>query len=329
MNEFTIDAILGNHIVQRNKLCLNDTKEIDNNNFERINTFCENSTFHKDLNANSISSSKIGFEPIRSIIPEYAFNRHLNYDELSVQGKHSNDNDLDSSNNSTTENNDNISSYCSKTYKSRSPRIPFSRDQIFKLERKFQNSRYLSGWEVKQLAKNLNLTETRVKIWFQNRRARERRDSPVEMNSYQTIKSLQINDDYFKQSYHENSDYTIQNSYDLNFIESDKLNDQQCKHSNLFSNNMNISNSHMSSSPFTTMHLNFEKSDFILNFIPNVKRLMDWTNSELLIPVSNNNSLINVDKPDELLADTSYKSTNTMIQDNNNNDNNNNKVDYV
>ncbi|TNN11805.1 Homeobox protein MSX-2 [Schistosoma japonicum] len=275
MNGFTIDAILGNHIVQRNKLSMNDTKGIDNNNFEQINTFYKNSTFSKDLKVNRISSSNIGFESIRSIIPEYAFNEHLNYDELSVQSKNNNDNDLESSNNSTIENNDNISSYCSKTYKSRSPRIPFSRDQILRLEKKFQNSRYLSGWEVKQLAKNLNLTETRVKIWFQNRRARERRDSSVEINSYQTVKSLQINDDYFKQSYHENSDYTIQNSYDLNFIESDKQSDQHCKHNNLFShNNINISSSHISPSPFTTMDLNLQKSHFILNFIPNVKQLL-------------------------------------------------------
>ncbi|XP_065348343.1 homeobox protein MSX-1-like isoform X2 [Cloeon dipterum] len=58
----------------------------------------------------------------------------------------------------------------------RNPRIPFSSSQVSVLEQRFKQSQYLSSSDVAELANFLNLSETRVKIWFQNRRARERRD---------------------------------------------------------------------------------------------------------------------------------------------------------
>nr|XP_020642750.1 homeobox protein MSX-3-like [Pogona vitticeps] len=59
---------------------------------------------------------------------------------------------------------------------SRSPRVPFSATQLGTLENSFQQTRYLSTGQVREVALLLGLTENRVKIWFQNRRARERRD---------------------------------------------------------------------------------------------------------------------------------------------------------
>ncbi|THD26839.1 Homeobox protein MSX-1 Protein [Fasciola hepatica] len=61
--------------------------------------------------------------------------------------------------------------------RSRSARIPFTADQVHFLELKFCQSPYLSGYDVTELARELQLSETRIKIWFQNRRARERRDA--------------------------------------------------------------------------------------------------------------------------------------------------------
>ncbi|XP_008121854.2 homeobox protein MSX-1 [Anolis carolinensis] len=58
---------------------------------------------------------------------------------------------------------------------SRSPRVPFSAAQLGVLENSFQQAYYLSTGQVRELALLLGLTENRVKIWFQNRRARERR----------------------------------------------------------------------------------------------------------------------------------------------------------
>lgn len=54
-------------------------------------------------------------------------------------------------------------------------RAAFSHAQVFELERRFAQQRYLSGPERSELAKMLRLTETQVKIWFQNRRYKTKR----------------------------------------------------------------------------------------------------------------------------------------------------------
>jgi homeobox protein Nkx-5 len=57
---------------------------------------------------------------------------------------------------------------CLKTRKK--TRTVFSRHQIFYLESAFEAKRYLSSTERSEIASTLNLTETQVKVWFQNRR---------------------------------------------------------------------------------------------------------------------------------------------------------------
>ncbi|EAT45574.1 AAEL003158-PA, partial [Aedes aegypti] len=58
----------------------------------------------------------------------------------------------------------------------RLPRVPFTPGQLSALEDAYKMSTYLSSEEANQLAYSLDLTNTRVKIWFQNRRARDRRE---------------------------------------------------------------------------------------------------------------------------------------------------------
>ncbi|XP_064550254.1 homeobox protein MSX-1 [Drosophila montana] len=58
----------------------------------------------------------------------------------------------------------------------RLPRIPFTPAQLQALECAYKESNYLSAEDANKLAETLELTNTRVKIWFQNRRARERRE---------------------------------------------------------------------------------------------------------------------------------------------------------
>ncbi|KAI4874261.1 hypothetical protein NFI96_028436 [Prochilodus magdalenae] len=61
-----------------------------------------------------------------------------------------------------------------KSGKKRS-RAAFSHAQVCELERRFHVQRYLSGPERADLAGALKLTETQVKIWFQNRRYKTKR----------------------------------------------------------------------------------------------------------------------------------------------------------
>ena len=52
----------------------------------------------------------------------------------------------------------------------RKRRVLFTKAQTFALERRFRTQRYLSAPEREQLAQQIHLTATQVKIWFQNHR---------------------------------------------------------------------------------------------------------------------------------------------------------------
>ncbi|XP_067126559.1 homeobox protein slou-like [Centruroides vittatus] len=66
----------------------------------------------------------------------------------------------------------------SKTGKPRRARTAFTYEQLVALENKFKTTRYLSVCERLNLALSLRLTETQVKIWFQNRRTKWKKQNP-------------------------------------------------------------------------------------------------------------------------------------------------------
>ncbi|XP_055928721.1 homeobox protein HMX3-like [Argiope bruennichi] len=72
----------------------------------------------------------------------------------------------------------------SKTHRrKKKTRTVFTRSQVYQLEATFEMKRYLSSSERAGLASSLHLTETQVKIWFQNRRNKWKRQMAADMEA--------------------------------------------------------------------------------------------------------------------------------------------------
>jgi len=86
--------------------------------------------------------------------------------------------------------NDEMTSSCQQSAvggKARRVRTAFTYEQLVALENKFRQTRYLSVCERLALALALRLTETQVKIWFQNRRTKWKKQNPgLDVNSAPT-----------------------------------------------------------------------------------------------------------------------------------------------
>ncbi|XP_054709619.1 homeobox protein Nkx-6.1-like [Uloborus diversus] len=63
--------------------------------------------------------------------------------------------------------------------KRKKARTTFTGRQIFELEKQFEVKKYLSSSERTEMAKLLNVTETQVKIWFQNRRTKWKKQENI------------------------------------------------------------------------------------------------------------------------------------------------------
>ena len=54
-------------------------------------------------------------------------------------------------------------------------RASFTHEQVLQLQKVFQKKKYLGNQERTELAQKLNMTEQQIKIWFQNRRYKEKK----------------------------------------------------------------------------------------------------------------------------------------------------------
>merc|ERR1719264_2428826 len=84
----------------------------------------------------------------------------------------------------------------SNARKQRKARTAFTDYQLQTLERSFEKQKYLSVQDRQELAAKLNLTDTQVKTWYQNRRTKWKRTTSVglellaETGNYTAVQAL-------------------------------------------------------------------------------------------------------------------------------------------
>ncbi|XP_046368287.1 homeobox protein Nkx-6.2-like [Haliotis rufescens] len=97
-----------------------------------------------------------------------------------------------------------------KDGKKKHTRPTFSGQQIFALEKTFEQTKYLAGPERARLAYALGMSESQVKVWFQNRRTKWRKKHAAEMatakkkqEQAEDLEGSDLEDDNFDGSRHD------------------------------------------------------------------------------------------------------------------------------
>ncbi|OAF66570.1 Ladybird homeobox protein 2 [Intoshia linei] len=156
------------------------------------NLFLEREIFNKSDNLSH--NSKCQSEPIGNLSPSASFlktpNQKNSLDELfkltsnTISEMKYKDDDNDSQKIKNVE--------PSTRRKRRKCRTAFSSDQINQLERRFLYQKYLTPHDRDQIAKTLQLSNTQVITWFQNRRAKLKRDIEEIKTELSTMKNDSI-----------------------------------------------------------------------------------------------------------------------------------------
>ncbi|XP_073818131.1 empty spiracles homeobox protein E5 [Musca autumnalis] len=104
-------------------------------------------------------------------------------------------------------------------------RTAFSPTQLLKLEHAFEENHYVVGAERKQLAQNLSLTETQVKVWFQNRRTKHKRMQQEGDSDTKSQKGSQSGDN--EGSKNDGSQTSFEDQDDLDMADGDDIDEDE------------------------------------------------------------------------------------------------------
>lgn len=91
------------------------------------------------------------------------------------------------------------------TKEDKRPRTAFTAEQLQRLKNEFQANRYITEQRRQSLAQELNLNESQIKIWFQNKRAKIKKAS-----GYKNSLALQL----MAQGLYNHSTTTVQDEKD-------------------------------------------------------------------------------------------------------------------
>ncbi|XP_076117977.1 homeobox protein CDX-4-like [Mytilus galloprovincialis] len=132
-------------------------------------------------------------------------------------------------------------------------RVVYSDHQRLELEKEFHYSRYITIRRKAELAQNLGLSERQVKIWFQNRRAKERkqnkkRGDDIKIEEYHNETSGHIPN--MQHQVHSSQTPTMQQVT----IKQDPIDDYPVPHVTMQIPMSNPSDNHVSTSPIQTPH---------------------------------------------------------------------------
>ncbi|VDI18376.1 Hypothetical predicted protein [Mytilus galloprovincialis] len=98
-----------------------------------------------------------------------------------------------------------------KQGKGKRVRTIFTPEQLEKLEAEFEKQQYMVGTERYYLACSLNLTEAQVKVWFQNRRIKWRKQNYEQQQAKLSQLTMYKDDDADSDSGHSENEQTFHN----------------------------------------------------------------------------------------------------------------------
>lgn len=139
-------------------------------------------------------------------------------------------------------------------------RTTFTGRQIFELEKQFEVKKYLSSSERAEMAKLLNVTETQVKIWFQNRRTKWKKQdniSNTEAAEHKTTKGSPTEE--LKSRTVENQNTPVKNTQSPNSKQQNSSNNSELQSSST-TNTKHVSKTSMASSTTKLKHSSHSSS---------------------------------------------------------------------